>query len=258
MKLSDLYFEIVDLLDAKSWVAEDLKITIRRNVANSPGQTLYKLTDADHIIHQSMKVDLNEKSRITRTLIYWHKSPTGKDEEVTSYSRLDVAVDSDAESAAGYGEGIDRKIYCRWLDTTYQTEEAVAQYVRNLAMRQTRRSRDAQALVSLDLDTKDSEIKTGDFVQLNSDELLEPDGTPLAASVFQSVRREKKKSTIALTLQRIGSGKRICFICPNEDLETPPDPFPAYASASDLEREYGFITENTGLLPNGDPGYIIW
>jgi len=119
-------------------------------------------------------------------------------------------------------------------------------------------SRDAQALVSLELDTKDSEIKTGDFVQLNSDELLEPDGTPLSASTFQAVRREKKKSTIALTLQRIVSGTRICFICPNEDLETPPDPFPGYASASDLEKEYGFITENTGLLPNGDPGYIIW
>mgnify|MGYP000170268313 CR=1 FL=1 len=258
MPLSRLYFEVVDLLDAKSWVAEDLKVTIRRNVANSPGQSLIKLTDADHIIHQSMKVDLNEKSRITRTLIYWHKSPTGKDDEVTSYSRLDVAVDSDAESASGYGEVIDKKMYCRWLDTTYQQEETVAQYVRNLAMRQTRRSRDAQALVSLELDTKDSEIKTGDFVQLDSDELLNPDGTPLSASTFQAVRREKKKSTIALTLQRIVSGTRICFICPNEDLETPPDPFPGYASASELEREYGFITENTGLMPNGDPGYIIW
>jgi hypothetical protein len=258
MKLSDLYFEIVDLLDAKSWVAEDLKITIRRNVANSPGQTLYKLTDADHIIHRSMKVDLNEKSRITRTLIYWQKSPTGKDKEVTSYSRLDVAIDADAESASGYGEVIEKKIYCRWLDTTYQQEELVAQYVRNLAMRQTRRSRDAQALVTLELDTKDSEIKTGNFVQLDSDELLNPDGTPLEASTFQSVRREKKKSTIALTLQRIVSGTRICFICPNEDQETPTDPYPAYASASELEREYGFITENDGLMPNGDPGYIIW
>ncbi len=258
MKLSDLYFEIVDLLDAKSWVAEDLKITIRRNVANSPGQSLAILTDADHIIHRSMNVDLNEKSRITRTLIYWHKSPTGKDGEVTSYARLDVAVDVNAESASGYGEVTARKINCRWLDTTYEQEEVVAQYVRNLAMRQTRRSRDAQAIVTLELDSKDSERKTGDFVKLSSGEILNPDGTPLSESVFQIVRREKKKNRIALSLLRIVSGTRICFICPNQDLETPPDPFPAYSSASELELEYGFITEDTGIMPNGDPGYIIW
>jgi hypothetical protein len=88
--------------------------------------------------------------------------------------------------------------------------------------------------------------------------MLNPDGTPLSDAVFQVVRREKKKNRIALSLLRIVSGTRICFICPNQDLETPIDPFPAYASASELEKEYGFIAEDTGIMPNGDPGYIIW
>ena len=99
--LDKLFFEITDLLDAKAWVGEDLRITIRRNVQNAPGRAYYRMTDGANIVDNSASVDFNEKSRLTRMLIYWHKSVLGKKDDPAAFDRLDIAVDADAEPRTG-------------------------------------------------------------------------------------------------------------------------------------------------------------
>ena len=109
-KLVKLYFEIVDLLDCRSWVGEDLKVTIRRNIPNEPGISYHYLTDEANIAHNSASVDLNAKSRLSRVSLYWDKMAIGKDKEDADYNRIDVGVEAEAESPNDYGETIEEKI----------------------------------------------------------------------------------------------------------------------------------------------------
>ena len=151
--LDKLFFEITDLLDAKAWVGEDLRITIRRNVQNAPGRAYYRMTDGANIVDNSASVDFNEKSRLTRMLIYWHKSVLGKKDDPAAFDRLDIAVDADAE--ASYGDVVEKKVFCRWIDPITNEEDSAETYVKNLGMRQVRRSRDAQPLIALSLSLRD-------------------------------------------------------------------------------------------------------
>ncbi|MBT9171147.1 MAG: hypothetical protein DDT18_01515 [Actinobacteria bacterium] len=247
-KLDKLYFEIVDLIDCKSWVAEDLRITIRRNIPNEPGRSYFVLTDEANIIHDSTSVDLNEKSRLTRIVLYWDKTTLGKIDDVGQYNRIDVAVDADAESANEYNDIIEKKIFCRWLRNGYMREDWMAQFIRNTITRQLFRQRNAQPLIDMSVELKDADIRTGSYCRVSTDEVLNIDGTPLANEIFQVVRRKFREHIIDLKLLRLPP-ERWGFITPND--------MPIFDIASDAQREFGFITDTHGMIGES-PGYFIW
>lgn len=247
-KLDKLFFEITDLLDAKPWVGEDLRITIRRNLPNAPGRAYYRITDEANIVDGSASVDLNEKSRLTRMLIYWHKNVLGKKDDPAAYDRLDIAVDADAENS--YGDIVEKKVFCRWIDPITNEEDAAEAYIKNLGMRQVRRCRDAQPLIALSLSLRDLAIKTGEYVRLDTDELVKFNGDPIASEIFQVVKRELQDDfSVKVSLLKV-STRRLALIAPNG--------YPNYLDATDLQREYGFISLPTGLMENEDEGYFIW
>ncbi|MBI5343972.1 MAG: hypothetical protein HZB83_01305, partial [Deltaproteobacteria bacterium] len=248
-KLSTLYFEIVDLLDCKSWVGEDLKITVRRNMPNEPGRTYKELTDETNIVHDSARVDLNHASRLTRVLVYWDKTAVGKLDDPASYNRLDLALDTDAEGVNEYNDQQEKKFFCRWLRTGYLQEEPLAQFMKDFSLRQVWRQRDAMPIVSLDVELKDSEVKTGEYLKLTTDELLNADGAFLSRALFQAVKRDFKGAKISINLIRVPE-RKIDFIAP----DTAPD----WASATEADKEYGYITDDDGKMPDGTPGYFIW
>jgi hypothetical protein len=246
-KLSDLFFEVVDLLDAKVWVAENLKITIRRNIQNAPGRLYHTLSDEDDITLHSGSVDLNEKSRITRMSIYWDKDPIGQDDGSTSYRRLDIAVDPDAED--NYDGMIEKKVLSRWIDPTSGEEGKIGRFVQNLGLRRITRQRDAQPLITLELPPKDASVLTGDYVRLSTDELLDEDGSPITRRIFQVVKRERKGDKYALTLLQVAR-RRVCIIGPAG--------LPDYGGATEAQREYGFITDSQGKMSDNAGGYYVW
>lgn len=252
VKLDRLVTEIVDLLDARIWVNEDMQVTIRRNIPNRPGRSYVDVTDDLHLIHQSGSVDLNEKSRITRLAVYWDKTPLGKADDVQSYGRVDIAVDADAEGESGYGSVTEKKLFCRWIGLTHLQEETAARYMRNLAMRQVARYSDAQPLVSFEVDLKDASIRTGDYLRLSTDELLRTDGSPIDRQVFQVVKRGKRKADrIAVTAMATGT-RRVAIIAPASMAGR------SYADATLEEREYGFIAGSDGRVSDGTRGYAPW
>jgi len=246
--LDKLFFEITDILDAKAWVGEDLRITIRRNVQNAPGRAYYRMTDGGNIVDNSASVDFNEKSRLTRMLIYWHKSVLGKKDDPAAFDRLDIAVDAEAE--ASYGDVVEKKVFCRWIDPITNEEDSAETYVKNLGMRQVRRSRDAQPLIALSLSLRDLGIKTGDHVRLDTDELVKFNGDPITNEIFQVVKRELQDDfSLKVSLLRV-STRRLALIAP--------DGYPNYLTATDAQKEFGFITLDTGVMENEDAGYYIW
>ena len=134
-KLDKLYYEIIDLIDCKSWMGEDLKITIAKNLPNYPGRVYQVFTDDENIIADSDSIDLNAASRKSRVSIYWDKTLTGKVDEASSYARLDVAVDAEGESTNMYNESLEKKVMCRWLRSDYMNEDLVIRHVANLTKR---------------------------------------------------------------------------------------------------------------------------
>lgn len=247
-KAEQLYFEICDLLDCASWVGEDLKITIRRNIPNVPDLAYTSITDALHISDSDSSADLNDASRATRVVLYWDKGALAPDEEVGSYGRGDIGIDPDAESVNDYNEELPKTIFCRWLRTGYLQDEVMDGYVKDLVLRRLLNLRDARPIITVSVDLKDASIKTGDYAVLQTDELQTAAGISITER-YQVIRREPKGATINLKMQQLGA-ERICFIAA--------DSAPDYDAASEAQREYGYIgADNTGLIDNM-PGYVNW
>lgn len=246
-KLDKLFFEVVDLIDCRAWVGEDLRITIRRNLPNVPGRSYAAITDAGHIVHDSGAADLNPTSRISRVLLYWDKDPLKDLDAVDGYARLDIAVDADAEGADEYDAIAEHVIFCRWLRPGLDVEEILDGYVRDVGMRRVWMQRDPLELITVEVEAKDSGVKTGAFVALDTDELQSITGHNLAAK-FGVVRRDPKGKTVALRLLRVPD-RRIGWIAANDA--------PDFINATDAQREYCYISDADNTI-DGAPGYHIW
>ncbi len=247
-KISELYFELVDLLDCKSWIGENLKITIRRNLPNRPGRRDPLLTDAEHIVDAPATLDLNGDSRISRVLLYWDKPLLARVDEYQKYNRLHMAVDTDAESAAEYNAVAEKTIGCRWVRWNVIPETQTSRWLARQTMRRVWMQRDPQPLLTVQVERKDSSIKTGDYLRLQTDELCTPSGAP-SLRTWQVVRREPRGETFQLTLLR-QRAERFAYIAANGAGD--------YAAATDEERnDQAYLSGPDGTL-DGDPGYYLW
>lgn len=244
----DLFWEIVNILGLYVWQDENQLITIKRSIANEPNRTYTDLNDTANIIYRSGNTDYNEQSRRTRFILHWTKSTLGELNKLDSYSEVDIAVDADAEGESGYGDIKDETILCRWISKSYLQEEAAELYASGIVGRRLIAQTRANPIISVSVELKDEAIKTGDNVTLSTDEVLQVDGSSISES-FLVISREKSVGRVNLKLRRMPV-KRICFIAPNTH--------PIYASATAAQREYGFISNAQGEMPNGDGPYLIW
>ena len=244
----DLFWEIANLVDVHVWQDEDQEITIRRNVANEPGRTYTDLTDTSNIISKTGNSDYNEQSRRTRFLMYWGKGTLADLTSIPGYTEVDIAIDADAEGANGYNDIRDEVIFCRWFSKRYLQEEIVERYAASLVRRKLLNRSNAVPLISASVELKDEGLKTGDNVVLTTDEILQSDGNPITDN-YMIISRDKMEGRVNFQLVKFPK-HRICFIATNGITD--------YDSATDPERENGFVANENGQMPNGDPGYLIW
>lgn len=249
-KLRDLYFEIINMVDCKSWVAEDLKITILKNLPNYPGRTTRTLTDPGNIIEKTLKPDLNAKSRVGSIVLYWGKGPGKKDNEPASYQYWDIFEDGDGNSANAYNEDNQQKIFCRWLSRSYMDEDLVTAFIRRVGARMLRLKKNPMPILSFAVTLKDGDIKTGEFVTITTSALQEADGSDVSG-IFQIIRRDRKATRVECKAIRYPKSSRIFFI---QSATGAAD----YTSADAARKEYGFICGSDGLMSDGDEGYRIY
>lgn len=246
-KAETLFFEILDLLDCSAWVAEDLRITLRRNIPNEPGRVYDTLTDAAHISGKGPEVDLNDASRATRVILYWDKITLAADGTVASYKRGDIGIDPDAEGPNGYNEEAPKEIFCRWLRAGYLQEEIMDGFIQDFVLRRLLNLRDARPIITISVDLKDAALKTGGYLIMQTDELLTPAGLPISDR-YQIVKRDPKGDSLQLKAQKLGN-ELLCFIAPDDAA--------AYDAATAEGKEYGYIADDDGLI-DGLPGYVHW
>lgn len=251
-KLDKLFWEVVSLLDAHCWYSEGQKITIRRNMDDTPGTTLESWTDAANVVLGSPKVDLNPESRANQIVLRWDLDPLGKAGEEADYNRIDIAVNGETSGVNSYNKPAEKELLCRWLRTTwapYLQEELIENYVRALTARQLFRRADAMALIDLEVEIKDGAVRTGQRVKYTTDELLLPNGQPLDAALFEITKRQHLGARLAYRLMRQPTSRTAFFA---------PAGHPDYADASEAEREYAFFSDTAGELPDGSPGQTFY
>lgn len=253
-KVQDVFFEIIDLMDLRAWVGENLKINIKRNLPNKGGREYARISDDNSIIYKSGNVDLNQDSRLSRCAIYYNYSVTGDPDEPASYERIAAAIDIDAESSNEYGEISDKRFYCPWLHSSDGVSSAYDRYAANLVKRKLMRYRNPLKQINIAVEVKDSSIHTGDFVRITTDELLLTNGESLSSASYEVVRRDQRnESQINLKLQQTPD-RRIGVISPTAygGANT------CYTTAGSSEREYAWICSTQGFMGNYDQGYRIY
>ena len=138
---------------------------------------------------------------------------------------------------------------CRWLRSDYMNEDLVIRYVANLTKRILRLLKNPQLIYTFAVELKDSEIKTGDYVRITTDKILGIDGNLLSRHVYQIVKREPKGNKIVLKAMQYPK-KKLFFIGANT--------LPDFTSATEAERESGFITDANGQMSDWSEGYVLY
>ena len=244
--INDLWWEIVDLFDFSTWINEEGKVSIYRTFHNLPGRTYGEITDDANIKENSAGIKFNESSRISRVTLYWQKTPIGDPEDLDSYQRITAYINTAAETA--YLDPAEKEFLGRWVTFFGQVEEDIVRSAKDIVRRKQRSWDEARQIVTVTCENKDLALKTGDEIYLETDRVGSLDGTTQRVKSL-IVGRKELKHGIMFDVQVLPN-RRICFVAPGAT--------PVYGSATDAEKEYGFVSDNTtGLMPDGSAAYEV-
>ena len=163
---------------------DELAAEIKFKVISTAGMPSVTLNDNDHFLDGSLSVKSLEKDRFSRIQISFgmlHVNGSGAvpnfvsklTPDAENMARSKVVIDTASESPNSYGSVVLKTILSRWLkDNVNGSNEASAIASRYLA-RYSKTPRE----ITFKLDAKDSSIRTGDVIALNSRLLTAPDGS---------------------------------------------------------------------------------
>lgn len=204
--------------------------------------TVIALTD-DDFIAGSTTINRQDDLRITDAAQYYELlTATSNKQENKNYQRAEIRIDADARSDNEYGDVRSDVAQSIWLS------EANQSHVQALVARRVAYLRDAPYKVRVKLDPR-SRVALGDLYDLTTRRLTDADGN---AVLIRSRLVKLDETTADRDCEFITTtfaGKRWGFIGPN----TAPD----FGSASDADKQYAYVSDNTGKMGDGTEGYLI-
>ena len=234
------------------WDERDQEIrflAVRPPLGNLP------LITGDNILADSLQSTAREDERITQSWVYTNqRTPIEPVQESSNYRQVRIRVDADAESAVEYGDQRIRRVYARWLETELQATDVSTRILSNY--------RDVPQVLRFDLDAKDSDLWTGDLLDIEFRTITSDTGQQ-EPSIYQIISAEEyepghRVRYEAQTFRAAGLGLRVGrYTGPLDAVPQPPD----YASADSTTRDNnGYYANDSGLVPDGlggfDPGYV--
>jgi hypothetical protein len=259
IKVSEAYFDLANLMDVKSWMGEDLKITVDRRIPNRPDRTYKKLTDDANIIINTDSFDQNEMSRFTRSYLSWSYDPLTDFDKGKNFARREAYIDLTLEGTAAYNESVLDVARTRFFRQGVMSEAGQNRFIQNRQRRWIQDRREAKPTIGVQLEYKDSDIKTGDFVRIGTDLFTDDLGNPVSTATCQVIKRNVVNSRVNLTLEKQRDTKT-AFIGDSSGGAGSS----AYTAASEAQANYAFIAaadsaSSTGaVMDNGDPAYLIY
>jgi hypothetical protein len=235
---NELLGELLPQIDAGLWWStQTQKVVLAVLLPKLASPTA--LTDAANIIEGSLDVDVLEDLRLTYAAVYYgHSNATANRGEAKNYALGEIVIDTDAESANEYDDRRTKVIYSRWF--TPRAQIAMRAYVgRRIAA-----LRDAPRKIKLQVDPKDYTIPAGELIDLTTRALTDAAGAPKTTRCLVT-RVADRGEHVEMELRTTGFAKRYGFIAPDGTSDYP------------TNTVYAHISENTGLMGNGDDGYLI-
>jgi len=230
------------------WDERDQEIRFR---AVRPPLGNLPLITGDNILRESLQSTTREDERITQSWIYINpRTPTERVDEGSNYRQIRIRVDADAESPDQYGDQRIRRLFARWLQTEGQAIDVSTRILSNY--------RDVPQILKFDLDAKDSDLWTGDLIDIQFRTVTDETGAASPA-IYQIISAEEydpghrvryEAQTFRTVGLRVGR-----YTGPLDAVPQPPD----YDAADDTQRfNNGYWSDADGFIPDGsdlDPAY---
>ena len=234
------------------WDAVAGKVTFKADRPQADDTVAARTDDA--WIDGSLDHDRLDDSRITQSAMLFDLSSATADKgKVESYLAAVVAVDTDAESAAEYGDSRPEVRKSRWLTRSNTVPAKASARRRLLALR------DAPGVYTARLDPRD-EVAIGDLVDVTCRQVTNVAGVPVPVRCrVVRVRDRGKFHEVKLRSTRYNAGYidasgvsrnlRAAFIAPAGQ--------PNYTSATAAQQGYAYICAAADSMSNGDDPYLI-
>lgn len=182
------------------WDEVDELIKFQTIRPNSQGQTVHQLNGDYHIIADSLKTQDIVDDRVNEVWVYYGIIDNAKNlTDDANYSNLYIASNANDQSAIYNNDIRIKKIVTRWISDRAAAIEIGQRYLEHFAL--------SPIQADFMLDAKDSAIGLGDFVQIESKQNQNYDGSPLSI-LMQVVKRIERQTgtTWAFTARQFAFG----------------------------------------------------
>ena len=203
-----------------------------------------QLTQERHIIEGSFKIEERPKERLTTISFYYNPRDFAGDlGKPTNFENNLIVSNSEASGEDLYGKlPQTREIFSRWLTTQAEINQTGSRY--------SIRYVDVPSYATLMVDAKDRALWAGDFVTLSHDALVDQFGN-----------RRASKRWLIIEAEEVEAGHMQRLVCADVTLDglvyvIGPNTLGTY-NEDDFNAGYGFITDNSGLNPDGTDGATI-
>ena len=259
--VNEILAEVRRETPADLWVAEDGKVQFRfMHRPPKPTETIPALTEREDLVEDSITIESNKASRITRTIVYWSLrpaasgvAPTGSQPE--DFLKRQVSINIGAELPAGRAAETLRifsRNLARQIDALALAGRIVARLKRGM--------RRIRATVSLH---RDPDYRVGDLVDVTSRLLTARQttgagtaavATPLRCQVVGK-RFAPNGGDVDVELLEAGQGRYAFF---------GPGTLPDYndPAITEADKRYGYFGDASGNVTNAagfaEEGYLWW
>ena len=170
------------------WDEVDELIRFQTIRPNSPSETVHQLDSDYHIIADSLKTQDIVDDRVNEVWVYYGIIDHAKNlTDDANYSNLYIASNANDQSEVYNNDIRIKKIVSRWITDGAAAIELGQRYLERFAL--------SPIQADFMLDAKDSAISLGDFVEIESKQNQNYDGSPLAILMQVIKRLERQTGT---------------------------------------------------------------
>lgn len=198
-----------------------------------------------HILEGSLQVKDLPNDRVSRVLTYFNPRGPLVKRDKKDFASVSAMVDLDSENNLSYGEEKTLEVINRWNPSLTEIE--------NISQRYIDRYKVMPRELTVTLDAKDINLKTGDYVDVNTRVLQGPTGQNQPARFLITETNETAMgSHVQYTMVQIEElAGRITRLIAD-------DACPVWSLASaDQKATYLFISGDDGLMGDGSPAPLI-
>jgi len=180
--IKDLLHELRQSTLAHVWQGEDSRVHFKCAPVPFFRDPPKQLTDAEHLVRQSVYSDQNEEARKTRVTVYYDPLSADPGTDPEQYRAALLHLDQEVESENYYGEKRNYEIFSPWIYRSLEALNAAAHFLL--------RFRYGAPLLTFGLELKDADLRVGDFVRLTTDLVQTPAGATRPNALYEVVKKK--------------------------------------------------------------------